>query len=746
MTQSRQRLGYPNLSVKLYEDIKALEQNRFVELASTITTLTLRDSLYGTSEGILQFFDAKNLHTKIDGENIITVSVANSNKQDKVKNRAYACKHFSVAVDQKGDNIIAINLEPYHNVMDLKFSRSFMANATESVTEMVKSIYANTQQIMPKVEGPNIAIPKTPWALGLTDYLQWIREIGMTVDNESFCFAYNCFDGIKLTDWATLEKQNVIPCVVGEPKQIGEYINQIDKPVFYNFEWLSKSNPYVKVPNENVTIYAYSLPTKKIERITIGNGHNSILVNRCGAYSDMTYVNGYEEALRLQTMSQYDSYARCTTFGNFDFEPGMKLHFKDFKDQFKTSFYIDEVIHEITNNQSQTTLYVFTHGKDLRKVDIPKIKQEPLPVYTGPTEGSIEGDAGTYSSGGITWNLDTFLSHLDANKGKSNPRYGDSDGRYGDCALYIRQAIIAATGVNPQTKGNVGAAKYYHTNGILSKMGMQCLGQITSGFKPGDIAVTPSTNTAAGIIYGHIAAYTKRGTWLADVESAVPQGGYASANRSYVVYRVSGSSNGNTSASSIVHLNNTSKGQLGPVHGVGNTGLVMVEGYKVHPNIAQPLKDLMAAARKAGHRINIVSAYRDYNHQKQIWEGKAATQSAAEILKFSSFPGTSRHHWGTDIDFNVLNNAYWDSGAGKGLYGWLKANAAKFGFKQTYLGTGKNAYSREAWHWSHVATAREFYNQITQQSVLDVVYDQGVKRSDEAKRINLMSYVSKVNQ
>ena len=744
MTQSRQRLGYPNLSVKLYEDVKALEQNRFVELASTITMLTLRDSLYGTSEGILQFFDAKNLHTKIDGENIITISVANSNKQDKAKNRAYACKHFSVSVDQKGDNIIAINLEPYHNVMDLKFSRSFMANATESITEMVKSIYANAQPIMPTVTGPNIVVPKTPWTLGIVDYMQWVREIGMTVDNESFCFAYNCFDGIKLTDWATLEKQNVIPAVVGEPKQIGEHVNQLDKLLFYNFEWLSKSNPFVKVPNENTTIYAYSMPTKKIERITIGDGHNSVLVNRAGAYSDMTYVNGYEEALRLQTMSQYDSYVRCTTFGNFDFEPGMKIHFKDIKDQFKTSFYIDEVIHEITNNQSQTTLYVFTHGKDLRKVDIPKVKQEPLAEYTAPVQGSAEGgmyegDAGSYSSGGITWNLDKLLSHMDANKGKNNPRYGDSDGKYGNCALYVRHGIIAATGVNPQTKGAVGSAKHYHSNGILSKMGMQCLGHITSGFKPGDIAVTPSTNTALGSIHGHIAVYTKRGTWLADVESAVPQGGYSSANRSYVVYRV-GASVGSSSAPS------APKGQLGPVHGVGNTGLVTVEDYKVHPNVAQPLKDLMAAARKAGHQIKIVSAYRDYAYQKRIWEGKAATQSASEILKFSSFPGTSRHHWGTDIDFNNLNNAYWDSGAGKGLYAWLKANAARFGFKQSYLGTGNGAYSREAWHWSHVATAQQFYSQITQQSVLDVVYSQGVKRSDEAKRINLMSYVSTVNQ
>lgn len=516
MTQNRQRLGYPNLSVKLYEDVKALEQNRFVELASTITMLTLRDSLYGTSEGILQFFDAKNLHTKIDGENIITVSVANSNKQDKVKTRAYACKHFSVAVDQKGDNIIAINLEPYHNVMDLKFSRSFMANATESVTEMVKSIYANAQQIVPKVEGPNIAIPKTPWVLGIVDYLQWIREIGMTVDNESFCFAYNCFDGIKLTDWTTLEKQNVIPCVVGEPKQIGEYINQIDKPVFYNFEWLSKSNPYVKVPNENATIYAYSLPTKKIERITIGNGHNSVLVNRAGAYSDMTYVNGYEEALRLQTMSQYDSYARCTTFGNFDFEPGMKLHFKDFKDQFKTSFYIDEVIHEITNNQSQTTLYVFTHGKDLRKIDIPKVKQEPLPEYTGPAGFGME------PTGISNWDIPKLIAGAESSLGP------------GKSAEQIKNAIESATATTFESQGvSVKSPKDFDT--VLTKFGCSSVGQIKKEqWAKGDIALTKSTVSAPN--EGYICVWNGS-KWCADVKSDIPQGEFKSQSKSYSIFR-----------------------------------------------------------------------------------------------------------------------------------------------------------------------------------------------------------------
>ncbi|EDP8999546.1 baseplate hub subunit, partial [Salmonella enterica subsp. enterica serovar Braenderup] len=93
-----QRPGYPNLSVKLFESYDAWSNNRFVELAATITTLTMRDSLYGRNEGMLQFYDSKNIHTKMDGNEIIQISVANANDINNVKTRIYGCKHFSVSV------------------------------------------------------------------------------------------------------------------------------------------------------------------------------------------------------------------------------------------------------------------------------------------------------------------------------------------------------------------------------------------------------------------------------------------------------------------------------------------------------------------------------------------------------------------------------------------------------------------------------------------------------------------------
>jgi D-alanyl-D-alanine carboxypeptidase len=131
-------------------------------------------------------------------------------------------------------------------------------------------------------------------------------------------------------------------------------------------------------------------------------------------------------------------------------------------------------------------------------------------------------------------------------------------------------------------------------------------------------------------------------------------------------------------------------------------------------------------AQKDGVSLTIISAARSFNHQKRIWEakwtgsrrvgGKNLAEAipnpknrALEILKYSSMPGTSRHHWGTDIDINSLTPFYFESGKGQKEYEWLRDNAYDFGFCQVYSEKGedrKNGYEEEKWHWSYVPAAR----------------------------------------
>ncbi len=171
-----------------------------------------------------------------------------------------------------------------------------------------------------------------------------------------------------------------------------------------------------------------------------------------------------------------------------------------------------------------------------------------------------------------------------------------------------------------------------------------------------------------------------------------------------------------------------------------------------------------AKAKKEGVNLKIVSALRIFNHQKQIWEAKwtgtrkvdkqnlAKTipdpaKRALKILEYSSMPGTSRHHWGTDIDINNLNNSYFESGKGLKEYNWLVENAAQFGYCQVYSPKGKNrnsGYEEEKWHWSYLPTSKQFTHLYKTTFTNKTIG--GFKGAEAAASINIIeNYVLGIN-
>ena len=120
-------------------------------------------------------------------------------------------------------------------------------------------------------------------------------------------------------------------------------------------------------------------------------------------------------------------------------------------------------------------------------------------------------------------------------------------------------------------------------------------------------------------------------------------------------------------------------------------------GMYMHRYAYEAFKKMHSAAASDGINLFIVSAFRSFGHQRRIWENKwngkqlldgnifapqisDPVERAREILKFSAMPGTSRHHWGTDIDLNSVEGSYFEQGEGKAVYNWLVRNAPSFGF------------------------------------------------------------------
>ncbi|MBK7409660.1 MAG: M15 family metallopeptidase [Saprospirales bacterium] len=188
------------------------------------------------------------------------------------------------------------------------------------------------------------------------------------------------------------------------------------------------------------------------------------------------------------------------------------------------------------------------------------------------------------------------------------------------------------------------------------------------------------------------------------------------------------------------------------------------EGLYLRKDVFEAYKQLHAAAKADGVNLAIISAPRPFNYQKGIWEakwngsrlveGKDLSRAipdprarALKILEYSSMPGTSRHHWGTDFDLNELEDAYFQSGAGKKVYEWLTAHASEYGFCQVYTAKGPDrpeGYNEEKWHWTYVPVAKQLTD-FAQANLTDDMIS-GFQGAEAAKAIGVVGkYVLGIN-
>jgi len=183
--------------------------------------------------------------------------------------------------------------------------------------------------------------------------------------------------------------------------------------------------------------------------------------------------------------------------------------------------------------------------------------------------------------------------------------------------------------------------------------------------------------------------------------------------------------------------------------GKGSPKLVGLK-FTVLPEVNIALEEMTKAARNDGIEIKVVSAYRSYDRQKDIWNSKfmkfekQGLKNLAiidEIIKYSTIPGTSRHHWGTDID--IIDGAQTDNGDllltkkfhGNGPYSnlrkWMEANAEKFGFLKPYNQDPKRkGFLYEPWHYSYAEKSISMLNAYLEMDAISLIKDRDLLGAD----------------
>jgi zinc D-Ala-D-Ala carboxypeptidase len=181
--------------------------------------------------------------------------------------------------------------------------------------------------------------------------------------------------------------------------------------------------------------------------------------------------------------------------------------------------------------------------------------------------------------------------------------------------------------------------------------------------------------------------------------------------------------------------------------------------------VYESFKEMYKDAENQGIKLSIVSGYRSWYHQKLIWEKKWAGKTLVEgknlndtlltdyekaklILNYSAMPGTSRHHWGTEIDIISVEDSVFEKGVGFEAYLWLKDNASKYGFCQTYTPLDSlrpTGFREEKWHWSYFPISEKIINNYRENiKNSDISGFIGSHTADSLKVID--NYVLSINQ
>jgi len=169
--------------------------------------------------------------------------------------------------------------------------------------------------------------------------------------------------------------------------------------------------------------------------------------------------------------------------------------------------------------------------------------------------------------------------------------------------------------------------------------------------------------------------------------------------------------------------------------------------HSLHPLVAKAFAALQADAAVAGFKLTVASAYRSFDRQALIWNGKLRGERPvhddqgqvidlsaltdenriAAVLRFSALPGASRHHWGTDLDVfdaaalpagarvqlvpsEVCAGGYFDA-----LHCWLDERMAyreSNGFFRPYA-HDRGGLAPERWHLSFAPLSRHLESRLT---------------------------------
>ncbi len=163
------------------------------------------------------------------------------------------------------------------------------------------------------------------------------------------------------------------------------------------------------------------------------------------------------------------------------------------------------------------------------------------------------------------------------------------------------------------------------------------------------------------------------------------------------------------------------------------------KGSQLREEPYEAFREMKKAAYADGIDLKIVSGYRDFYRQRAIWEGKFARYTEDDgmqplpaidkIIEYSTIPGTSRHHWGTDMDIcdgyrNVQGDIlvpenYEGDGPFTDLKNWMDEHAGTYDFHLVYTDDPRRkGFKYEPWHYSYAPLSVPMLTEFRKKNIM----------------------------
>ena len=175
------------------------------------------------------------------------------------------------------------------------------------------------------------------------------------------------------------------------------------------------------------------------------------------------------------------------------------------------------------------------------------------------------------------------------------------------------------------------------------------------------------------------------------------------------------------------------------------TGKADIELYGKGINLRKEAHDAFIEMKKAAYQdgidIKVVSSFRDYERQREIFErkyinytedGMQPLEAVDEIIKYSTIPGTSRHHWGTDVDLVdgskraegdlLVAEKFEAGGPFEDFKVWMDKHAHEYGFYLVYTDNPKRkGFKYEPWHYSYAPLSIPMLTTFRKMNILKIL-------------------------